>query len=292
MSSHDVVYRVRRATGEGRVGHAGTLDPAASGVLVVGIGQGARLLGLLTLETKAYVASIRFGAETDTDDAEGALTRTAEVPAELASHEFAARAVAGLVGEFDQLPPAYSAISVNGRRAYEAARAGEELELAPRHVKVLEAQLLGVQEVEGAPEWLVALTVSKGCYVRSIARDLGRSLGTAAHLVQLTRTASGCVGLGECVSLELLAAGGKELVLERALDPVRLLGLPARIISEREAADVAHGKRIPLGVLENLPEGADACLVRDGGLVGIWHRSGQDLVCTKNFPTPIKGANA
>ena len=124
MSSHDVVNRVRRAVGERRVGHAGTLDPAASGVLVVGIGQATKLLGLLTLDRKSYRARIEFGSQTDTDDAEGEVIERAEVPAELSDPDIAAARLAGLVGEHDQVPPAYSVVSVGGKRAYAMAREG------------------------------------------------------------------------------------------------------------------------------------------------------------------------
>ena len=131
MTSHDVVNRVRRALGERRVGHAGTLDPDASGVMVVGIGQGTRLMGLMTADDKRYDALVEFGSETNTDDAEGEVTREALVPDRLAQPEVAQVVVASLVGEVDQVPPAFSAISVNGVRSYQRARDGEDFELEP-----------------------------------------------------------------------------------------------------------------------------------------------------------------
>ena len=136
MTSFDVVARVRRAVGERRVGHAGTLDPAATGVLVVGIGQATRLLGQLTLERKGYRARIDLGSETTTDDAEGEATATVEVPERLLDSELAARAVRSLEKTRTQVPPDYSAISVGGRRAYALARAGERPALAPRPARV------------------------------------------------------------------------------------------------------------------------------------------------------------
>ena len=161
LTSHDVVSRVRRSVGERRVGHAGTLDPLATGVLVVGVGQATRLLGLLSLDEKGYEALFSFGRETETDDAEGATRREAPVPPQLADEAFARRAVEGLVGEVDQVPPAYSAISVGGRRAYDAARSGSAVELAPRHVRILEAGLLAVEEAPvGSLAWRVSLRVS------------------------------------------------------------------------------------------------------------------------------------
>ena len=279
LSSHDVVNRVRRAVGEKRVGHAGTLDPAASGVLVIGIGQATKLLGMLTLDRKAYVAQVEFGSATDTDDSEGEVVRTAPVPHELSDPAFAAEALHGLLGEQDQVPPAYSAISVNGRRAYALARDGKQVELAARHVTVHAADL----------------DVSKGTYVRSLARDLGERLGTCAHLCGLVRTQAGGVCLGDCVDLDELAEGGKSLVVERCLDPVALLGLPRRDLALGELADVSCGRKIEVGEVfargerrEPRPEERVA-LVFDGALAGIWERRGTSLACQTNFPQAIEG---
>ena len=169
MTSHDVVARVRRSLAERRVGHAGTLDPDASGVLVVGVGQGTRLMGLLTSERKGYVGLVVFGSETETDDAEGKVTRTAEVP-DWAWDEHAVRErLAAIEGPCMQVPPAYSAISVNGVRSYARARAGETVELDARPVTVHSASLAAIQDVDGHPGWLCAFEVSKGCYIRAIA---------------------------------------------------------------------------------------------------------------------------
>ena len=263
LSSHDVVNRVRRAVGEKRVGHAGTLDPAASGVLVIGIGQATKLLGMLTLDRKAYVAQVEFGSATDTDDSEGEVVRTAPVPHELSDPAFAAEALHGLLGEQDQVPPAYSAISVNGRRAYALARDGKQVELAARHVTVHAADLVSVESGEKCV-WTCAFDVSKGTYVRSLARDLGERLGTCAHLCGLVRTQAGGVCLGDCVDLD-------------------------------ELADVSCGRKIEVGEVfargerrEPRPEERVA-LVFDGALAGIWERRGTSLACQTNFPQAIEG---
>ena len=294
LSSHDVVNRVRRAVGEKRVGHAGTLDPAASGVLVIGIGQATKLLGMLTLDRKAYVAQVEFGSATDTDDSEGEVVRTAPVPHELSDPAFAAEALHGLLGEQDQVPPAYSAISVNGRRAYALARDGKQVELAARHVTVHAADLVSVESGEKCV-WTCAFDVSKGTYVRSLARDLGERLGTCAHLCGLVRTQAGGVCLGDCVDLDELAEGGKSLVVERCLDPVALLGLPRRDLALGELADVSCGRKIEVGEVfargerrEPRPEERVA-LVFDGALAGIWERRGASLACQTNFPQAIEG---
>lgn len=294
LSSHDVVNRVRRAVGERHVGHAGTLDPAASGVLVVGIGQATKLLGMLTLDRKGYVARIEFGSATDTDDAEGEVTKTAPVPPELSDPAFAAEALRGLLGEQDQVPPAYSAISVNGRRAYAMARDGQRVELAPRRVTVHDAALVSVEPGEKCV-WTCAFDVSKGTYVRSLARDLGERMGTCAHLCGLVRTSAGAVRLADCLTLDELAEGGASLAARRCLDPAALLGLPRRDLALEELADVSCGRRIGLGEVadgacrrEPRPEERVA-LVFDGALAGIWERRGTGLACQTNFPQAIEG---
>ena len=293
MTSHDVVSRVRRAVGEKRVGHAGTLDPAATGVLVVGIGQATKLLGLLTLDRKGYDATFQLGAETTTDDAEGEATRTAPVPDELLDYMRAKAEVLSLRGEQDQVPPSFSAVSVGGRRAYDAARAGEELELSARRIRVYDARLLSVDA--GAGSWELSLDVSKGTYVRSLARDLGRRLGCRAHVSALRRTFSGPVTLADCMTLEELEARGVELVHERCLDPVRVLGLPERALGLDEVVDVMNGRRIGLGSvrdggdLRQPAPGERVALTLGGGLAGIWRRDGRHLVCETNFPQAVEG---
>lgn len=294
-SSHDVVGKVRRALGERRVGHAGTLDPAASGVLVVGVGQGTRLLGLLALDEKVYEARITFGFETSTDDVEGEVTATAAVPRELLSEPFARAAAGTLVGTLDQVPPAFSAISVGGRRAYERSRAGERVELAARQVRVHEARLLSV-EVGDAVSWNVRLRVSKGTYVRSVARDLGRALGSAAHLSALRRVSSGPVGIDLCLGLAELAERGRAVVPGRCLDPLVALGLAVRSLSPDEHTDVVCGRRIAAGLcversgsLRAPREGELVSLVSGDALMGVWRRRGDALVSQSTFPAGIMG---
>ena len=295
LTSHDVVSRVRRVLGERRVGHAGTLDPAASGVLVVGVGQATRLLGMLTLDDKRYEARIAFGTQTSTDDVEGEVVLTRPVPERLAEPGVAAAVVASLVGPCDQVPPAYSAISVDGRRAYDRARAGEEVELPVRHVTIHEAALTGV-ETGDELVWLCSFHVSKGTYVRSIARDLGQSMGTAAHLAGLRSTASGPVGIDACLSLEELEALGSSHVLERALDPVKALGLARHELTDRELEAALVGRAFgcqsvcdPDGTRRAPRECERLALVRQGSLRGVWECRNQRLSSVSNFPDGIEG---
>ena len=298
LTSHDVVSRVRRAVGERRVGHAGTLDPAATGVLVVGIGQATKLLGLLTLDRKAYRARIEFGSQTDTDDAEGAVVAASAVPARLADPGVARELLSRLTGTFDQMPPAYSAIRVGGKRAYALAREGKQVELEPRRVTDHAAALVGV-EGEGTGSsplvWTCDFDVSKGTYIRSIARDLGLFAGTHAHLCGLERTAAGSIGLGDCVGLDDLTDRGMAAAEGRLLDPVAALGLPVRQVAVEEIADITCGRRIEIGrvLADGTPReprpGEKVALVWDHALAGIWERRGLELACSVNFPQAIEG---
>ena len=290
LTSHDVVSRVRRAFGEKRVGHAGTLDPNASGVLVVGIGLATKLLGLLTLDRKGYVADISFGTRTSTDDADGQVITTAPVPEKLRDAEFAQDACRQLIGTIDQLPPAVSAISVEGKRAYQLVREGKTPELAARRVHIYDATFLAVHapSADEAPIWTVAFDVSKGTYIRSIARDLGQELGTEAHISGLRRTFSGPITLGSCVSLEELEQNPTEVLNAKSLNPTEVLGYPVHKLTPAEYKCVEVGKRF--GIPEDLsdtPHNSLVSLVWNNLLVGIWCRQGSSLVCQTNFSQGI-----
>ena len=194
MSSHDVVNRCRSIFGERRVGHTGTLDPMATGVLPICVGPATRLGAYLTGHDKRYRVSIAFGAGTDTDDAAGTVVRTGEVPDRVLDPEFAAAFVASLVGRRKQMPPAYSAIKVNGKKSYEAARAGNIIDLAPRDIEVYDARLLGVHEGDGEELPLVGRVV-RGVegHLHPLARARrGRGAGMPAHVAALERTELGC----------------------------------------------------------------------------------------------------
>lgn len=289
MTSHDVVSRVRRVLGEGRVGHAGTLDPDASGVLVVGIGQGTRLMGYLTAEEKGYSCTISFGTETTTDDAAGEILRTAEVPDELSDPVQAAAFVASLVGTHEQVPPSFSAISVDGVRSYDRARRGESVELEPRRVRIVSARLDGIDIDATGLSWKCSFEVSKGCYIRSIARDMGRTLETAAHVSALRRTSSGSITLDSCVALDDFEREGAAFIARSALDPFSSLGLPVRSLVPGELDDVRCGRRIPLGDAVQVGESELVSLSFDGALAGIWRREGKRLVSCATFPGLVRG---
>lgn len=236
MSSHDVVNRCRKIFGERRVGHTGTLDPLASGVLIVCVGPATRLDAYMVGHGKRYRMGVRFGIGTETDDAEGAVTKECPIPSEAFDEEYARRYVEGMVGKGTQIPPVYSAIKVNGRKSYDAARKGSVINLEPREFEIYDAKLVEVkdyldEEGRDALEWAVEMSVSKGTYMRAIARDLGRNLGTAAHVSSLERTISGTVMLEECATLEML----EESPSSGTIDPLRALGV--RYAFVREKAD-------------------------------------------------------
>lgn len=239
MTSHDVVNRVRRIFDERRVGHTGTLDPLASGVLPVCIGPATRLDNYLVGHDKSYVVSVVFGAATDTDDAEGQVIRTGEVPDEVFDPFFASTFTASLVGKSKQLPPVYSAIKVDGRKACDEARKGRVIDLTPRDIEVCSAELLGIWGADGLEpaRWDVAFTVSAGTYIRSLARDMGNALGCPAHVGALRRTRVGAIGLDECVSLETL----EDIGLRAAIDPLRALGCRFAYLDDAAEARVRNG---------------------------------------------------
>lgn len=292
ITSHDVVAKVRRALNERRVGHAGTLDPLASGVMIVGVGQATRLLGRITLERKSYVARIAFGSETTTDDAEGEVSRTAPVSDDLSSPMFARQLLKDFVGEQEQVPPAYSAISINGVRSYKRARAGEDVELPARTIEVYAAELVAIDEVDGVITWTCVFDVSKGTYIRSLARDLGRAAGSAAHLSDLRRTASGCISSAMCLRIDELTP---ELAHERALNPAQVLGVPVAELDAKEEALVRNGRAIVRersysGVREHeLDDSHGVALASKGLLCALAVPEGRALAMDLVFPQGIEG---
>lgn len=264
MSSHDVVNVARRALGERRIGHAGTLDPFATGLLVVMVGRATRLLSYLLGEPKEYEATIHFGAETDTEDLHGAVVREAPLPA----RDRLESAMEALTGDVAQVPPAYSAKRVDGRRAYDLARAGATVELAAVTVRVHGWEALCWRGADDAVQELdVRVRCGGGTYVRSLARDLAGMAGSAAHLTALRRTASGCFHVDDAVSLDALRAG--DVTLRSALD-----GLPH---FARQALDADAVGRIVRGIAvrADVP-GEFGALVHgeSGALVAVAERRG------------------
>ncbi|MGQ1837228.1 tRNA pseudouridine(55) synthase TruB [Kocuria turfanensis] len=281
-TSHDVVARMRRLAGTRKVGHAGTLDPMATGVLVVGVEKATRLLTWVVGQDKTYEAVLRLGQATVTDDAEGELVAAAEPAAvEALTDEAVTAAVAGLTGAIQQVPAKVSAIKVDGRRAYAQVRAGRDVELAARPVTVSAFdvhRITRTRDDAGRPVLDVEATVScsTGTYVRALARDLGEALGVGGHLTALRRTRVGALTLEHASTLDQLAA---DVVAGRPL-PVTTLeqaaaGLfPVRRLTAAEAGDLADGRRIgpsagdpAEGPLDN--DAVTAGLAPDGRLVAL-----------------------
>ena len=236
LTSHDVVARVRRLAGTRKVGHAGTLDPMATGVLVLGLNRATRLLGHLMLTEKSYDATIRLGVSTTTDDAEG--EEVATVATDHLDEQTIRDTLMGFVGVIEQVPTAVSAIKVDGKRAYQRVRDGEQVELEPRSVTIHE---FTVHEVAG-PEVRVSVRCSSGTYIRAIARDAGAVLGVGGHLTALRRTAVGELGLDRARTLDELA---DDLAMVPIGEAARRT-FPAVELDEAQARDVRFGRAVDL----------------------------------------------
>ena len=261
ITSHDVVSIARRAFATRRIGHAGTLDPFATGLLVLLVNNATRLLPHIDGEPKVYDASVIFGAETETDDVTGTVTRTAGFPAA----DAVADGIIRLTGTFEQVPPAYSAKQVGGRRAYDAARKGVPLELDPVTVTVhgWEIRSLDPGRLE------VTITCAGGTYVRALARDLGRLCGSAAHLGALRRTRSGPFDVSNAASLD--AVRGGDATLRPPIDA--LPHLPAVMLSAHDVADVRLGRAIDVPSGESAGEPKAALVDEAGALVAVAERA-------------------
>ncbi len=237
-TSHDVVTRVRRIAGTRRVGHAGTLDPMATGVLVLGIERATRLLGHISATDKAYAATVRLGESTTTDDADGETLGGTDASG--LAREAIATAAAGFVGDLMQVPSAVSAIKVGGRRAYARVRAGESVELQPRSVRI---DVLEVQEVRHTPPHLdveISVTCSSGTYIRALARDLGRSLRVGGHLTRLRRTRVGTFTLAEATTVEELEQEWRA----QSLAEVARRCFATQRVDASQAVMVRHGRAL------------------------------------------------
>ncbi|MGQ0466225.1 MAG: tRNA pseudouridine(55) synthase TruB [Sporichthyaceae bacterium] len=261
MSSHDVVGRIRRLANTRKVGHAGTLDPMATGLLLVGIERTTRLLGYLSGREKTYLATIRLGESTTTDDAEGELL--AKVDASGVDLDALRAGVAKLTGDIEQVPTTVSAIKVDGKRAYKLAREGVEVELAARPVTVYRFEVGEIRPGDAVLDVDVEVSCSSGTYVRALARDLGADLGVGGHLTALRRTSVGPFGVEHAHTLEALA-DKIELV---ALPDVAAAIFPRRDLDDLGARIVAHGGWIP--ALEGAPGGPMAAFHPDGRLLGL-----------------------
>jgi tRNA pseudouridine55 synthase len=268
-TSFDVVAKVRRLAGTKKVGHAGTLDPMATGVLVVGVNKATRLLGHLALTSKVYRATVRLGESTDTDDAEGEPTGATDASG--VGDNAVREALAAFRGDIVQVPPQVSAIKVAGKRSYARARAGETVELAPRVVTVHRLDLERVASVKpGTLDLDLEIACSSGTYIRSIARDLGVALGVGGHLTALRRTAVGPYDLAQAHTLDQLAEQLDLVPLDHAV----ALGFPRLDVPADDAWRLVHGIRLPASGLGPGPIGVFG---PDGELLALAEDRGPQL---------------
>ena len=261
ITSHDVVNRCRSVFKEKRCGHTGTLDPAATGLLIVGVGPATRLANYLIEHDKHYRFRITFGISSDTDDAAGEISQRKPVPNQIADRSFAENYLKRWVGSRLQTPPAYSAIKIGGQRSYRVARSGGQPDLVARAIEIYEARLIDIIEegFQELPAWDIEVHVSKGTYIRSIARDIGEDIGCGALVSGLRRTIVSSVDVEECVNLDDLALGNEKGIL----DPIRLLGYRSVMIAQNIKEDVSCGR-----VIENassLLRLSDCALMADTG---------------------------
>ncbi|WP_448809521.1 tRNA pseudouridine(55) synthase TruB [Agromyces bauzanensis] len=288
ITSHDVVARTRRLAGTRKVGHAGTLDPMATGLLVLGVNHATRLLHHLVGLDKEYLATIRLGWATTTDDAEGEPLAAASADRlDAATDEAVEAGMRLLTGVIEQVPSAVSAVKVAGKRAYQRVRDGEQVELAARTVTVAAFELLALRHGDGFVDVDVRVACSSGTYVRALARDLGAGLGTGGHLTALRRTRVGAFGVDEAAPLEGLDVAAALLspadAASRALPVVRL--------TAQHAVDLGHGKRVEASAAPDTAAGEPiAAIGPDGRLVAIVERRGDTLKVVTGFPAEEDGA--
>jgi tRNA pseudouridine55 synthase len=271
LTSHDVVAKVRRIVRQKRVGHAGTLDPLATGVLPVALGKATRLLEYLSDADKAYLAELTLGAASDTYDREGVVTPVPDVP--MPPLEELQRALDSFRGEIDQLPPMYSAVKVGGKKLYELARSGVEVTRTPRRVII---HRLDLKAYEPPMVWLF-VECSKGTYIRSLAHDLGAALGTGAHLHALERTRHGPFNLEEAVTLDKLGEAAKEGEPGRYIYPPEyiLQGWRMHKATPGQERDIRQGKPISLPAPTQGERPMLAAKSGDGELLAVLYWSGE-----------------
>lgn len=273
LTSHDVVDRVRRRLGVRRVGHAGTLDPMATGVLIIGVGPTTRLLGIIGGHDKEYAATIRLGASTTTDDREGdVIAQATTQDIQHVTDAAIAETVAQFTGALEQRPSAVSAVKVDGKRAYQRVRDGEEVELPTRAVTVEEFTILDIRRDDAASSTAIDVDVrvrcSAGTYIRSLARDVGEELGVGGHLTELRRTRSGTVDVAECVDLD-----GADLEHVSAPGMFARRHLPAVDLNDDQVVRVRNGARVGIDVpgastVALIGPGEDLVAVVDGTSIG------------------------
>ena len=288
ITSHDVVARTRRLAGTHKIGHAGTLDPMATGLLLLGVNHATRLLHHLVGLDKTYLATMRLGWDTTTDDAEGEPLGAASADRlDVATDAAIAAGMRTLTGVIEQVPSAVSAVKVAGKRAYQRVRDGETVELAARTVTVAAFELLELRRGDGFVDVDVRVECSSGTYVRALARDLGEHLGTGGHLTALRRTRIGAFDVDEAAALEDLDVASALMSPADAASRA----LPVAHLTGQQAVDLGHGKRVEASGAPVVPPGEPiAAIAPDGRLVAIVERRGDTVKVVTGFPAEEAGA--
>ena len=279
LSSNAVVGRVRRLTGAAKVGHAGTLDPMATGVLPMALGEATKIVSYLMDGAKAYRFTVRWGEQRNTDDAEGEVVATSDArPAK----EQILVVLGNFIGDIEQVPPVFSAIKIEGKRAYALARADQAPEMKPRTIHIEDLKLLSVVDADHAEFEAVS---GKGAYMRSLARDLGTALGTVGHIVQLRRIAVGPFDEKQAISLDKLKSLRHSAPLSEHLLPVETVldDIPALALTETEARKLNQGQAIPVlpvasrSPLKNIGQGDVVRVMAEGRLVALVKINGGEI---------------
>ncbi len=279
LTSNAVVGRVRRLTGAAKVGHAGTLDPMATGVLPMALGEATKIVSYLMDGAKAYRFTVRWGEQRDTDDAEGEVVATSDArPAK----EQILVVLGNFIGDIEQVPPVFSAIKIEGKRAYALARADQAPEMKPRTIHIEDLKLLSVVDADHAEFEAVS---GKGAYMRSLARDLGTALGTVGHIVQLRRIAVGPFDEKQAISLDKLESLRHSAPLSEHLLPVETVldDIPALALTETEARKLNQGQAIPVlpvasrSPLKNIGQGDVVRVMAEGRLVALAKINGGEI---------------
>lgn len=271
-TSHDVVAILRRVTKIKQIGHTGTLDPFAEGILPICIGKATRLIEYLK-DDKAYIGTVQLGKSTTTYDTEGEVVNESD---KIVSQEEIEQSLNKFRGDIEQLPPIYSAIKVNGKKLYDYARNGQEVEIKPRGVNVSELKILNFDCENQQLELYIAC--SKGTYIRSIANDLGETLGTYGHLIKLVRVQAGDFGINDSVNLEELDT--KEKVERNLIDPINYLDYPKYELNDNEFEKVSHG--MPIKYNGNIDqESSIIILVKNKKLIAVGQHSSNYIKCLK-----------
>ena len=271
-TSHDVVAILRRITKIKQIGHTGTLDPFAEGVLPICIGKATKLIEYLK-DNKAYVGTVQLGKSTTTYDIEGEVINESD---KLVTKEEIERALNDFRGDTEQLPPIYSAIKVKGKKLYEYARSGQEVKIEPRKVNIKELKILDYLPQTGQLE--LYISCPKGTYIRSIANDLGEKLGTYGHLIKLVRVQAGDFGVNESIKLEDLEV--KEQIEKNLIPPIKYLDYPVYELTDEEFKKVSHGN--PINPSQTLPDGI-ILLTKNGQLSAVSRNTNGIIKCGKVF---------